>query len=95
MTERRPSGHGLDDEAVKEGHDFIHRAEQEAHERDAAMKRGLPDSVVEAEHEFVDMVEGGNEQVYGNSNRSYIFPQQRLSNFSSLQKQLAALSNRH
>jgi hypothetical protein len=91
MTERRPSGHGLDDEAVKEGHDFIHRAEQEAHERDAAMKRGLPDSVVEAEHEFRDMVEGDNEQVYENSDRGSIFLRQRLSNCRSLQKRLAAL----
>ncbi|KAH7371522.1 hypothetical protein BKA66DRAFT_182949 [Pyrenochaeta sp. MPI-SDFR-AT-0127] len=62
MTERRPSGHGLDDEAVKEGHDFIHRAEQEAREHDAGVKRGLPDSAVEAEHEFVDMVEGNDQQ---------------------------------
>jgi len=63
-TERRPSGHGLDDEAVTEGHDFMHKVEQEQHQRDADMKRGLPDSAIEAEHEFEDMVEGsGHRQV--------------------------------
>ena len=64
MTERRPSGHGLDDEAVREAHDFIHKAEQQVHERDAERKRGLSDEAVEAEHEFEDMVERGNEQVH-------------------------------
>lgn len=63
MSERRPSGHGLDDEAVKEGYQFIHKAEQDAHERDAGIKRGLPDSALEAEREFEDMVEGDSEQV--------------------------------
>jgi len=54
-TQRRPSGHGLDDEAVTEGHDFIHRAEQDQR---VGLKSGLPDSAIEAEHEFEDMVEG-------------------------------------
>lgn len=63
MAERRPSGHGLDDEAIREGHDFIHRAESEVHQRDADMKRGLPDSALEAEQEFEGMVERNNTQV--------------------------------
>ncbi|KAF2123003.1 hypothetical protein BDV96DRAFT_639554 [Lophiotrema nucula] len=58
--ENHPSG--LDDEAVKEAHDFIHHADSIQHEHDAeAKKSGLPDSAVEAEHEFEDMVEGSGE----------------------------------
>ncbi len=59
-TERRPSGHGLDDEAIREGHDFIHKAEQDQR---VGAKSGLPDSAIDAEHEFEDMVEGNNKQV--------------------------------
>ena len=77
MTERRPSGHGLDDEAIREGHDFIHKAEQEENERAAQGKRGLPDSAIDAEREFEDMVEGNNQQVCGVSNHGYTPPQQR------------------
>ncbi|KAI0016871.1 hypothetical protein F4780DRAFT_633983 [Xylariomycetidae sp. FL0641] len=51
-------GHGLPDASVKEAHDFIHHAEQEEHEHEAAERRGLPDSAAEAEHEFMDSVEG-------------------------------------
>ena len=54
-TERRPSGHGLDDEAAREGRDFIHKAEQD---RRVGEKSGLPDSAIEAEQEFEDMVDG-------------------------------------
>jgi hypothetical protein len=95
MTERRPSGHGLDDEAVREAHDFIHKAEQKVHEHDAEMKRGLSDSAVEAEHEFEDMVERGNEQVYGISDLLLCLPRLLLIDCRSLQNHSVTRLNRH
>jgi hypothetical protein len=95
MTERRPSGHGLDDEAVREAHDFIHKAEQEAHEREAGSKRGLSDEAVEAEREFEDMVEGGNKQVYRISDCSYVFSRRLLSNCRRVQNHSVTKLKRH
>ena len=95
MTERRPSGHGLDDEAVREAHDFIHKAEHDVSEREAGLKRGLSDSAVEAEHEFEDMVEGVNKQVYGISDCCYTFPRRLLSDCRSLQNHSVTRLKRH
>lgn len=45
--------HGLTDNAVMEAHDMIHHAEQEEHEYEAAMKRGITDEAAEAEYTFI------------------------------------------
>ena len=94
MTERRPSGHGLDDEAIREGHDFIHKAEQEENERAAQGKRGLPDSAIDAEREFEDMVEGNNQRVCGVSNHDYTPPQQPLTHHRRRQNHLVPRSKK-
>ncbi|KAI1133718.1 hypothetical protein F5Y10DRAFT_260040 [Nemania abortiva] len=50
-------GHGLPDNAVLGAHDFIHHAEQEEHEHEAAAKRGLPDKAAEAEYDLMHHAE--------------------------------------
>ncbi|KAI1453386.1 hypothetical protein F4805DRAFT_461805 [Annulohypoxylon moriforme] len=52
-------GHGLPDEAVVEAHDMMHHAEQEEHEHEAAMKRGITDDMAEAEY---DLIHGAEER---------------------------------
>ncbi|KAI1645913.1 hypothetical protein F4815DRAFT_102738 [Daldinia loculata] len=46
-------GHGLPDNAVMGAHDMIHHAEQEEHEHEAAMKRGITDEAAEAEYQLI------------------------------------------
>ncbi|KAI0852725.1 hypothetical protein F5Y00DRAFT_153594 [Daldinia vernicosa] len=46
-------GHGLPDNAIKGAHDMIHHAEQEEHEHEAAMKRGITDEAAEAEYQLI------------------------------------------
>ncbi|KAL7627313.1 hypothetical protein AAE478_001505 [Parahypoxylon ruwenzoriense] len=53
------STHGLPDEAIVEAHDFIHHAEMEEHEHEAAMKRGISDEAAEAEY---DLMHGAEER---------------------------------
>ncbi|KAI0128167.1 hypothetical protein F4776DRAFT_629472 [Hypoxylon sp. NC0597] len=47
------AGHGLPDEAIVEAHDMIHHAEQEEHEYEAALKRGITDEMAEAEYDLI------------------------------------------
>ncbi|KAI0011244.1 hypothetical protein F4779DRAFT_573949 [Xylariaceae sp. FL0662B] len=53
-------GHGLPDNAIKGAHDMIHHAEQEEHEHEAALKRGLSYEAAEAEY---DLIHGAEEQL--------------------------------
>ncbi|KAI0379213.1 hypothetical protein F5Y04DRAFT_259995 [Hypomontagnella monticulosa] len=52
-------GHGLPDNAIVGAHDMIHHAEQEEHEYEAAMKRGITDEAAEAEY---DLMHGAEER---------------------------------
>ncbi|XDG09027.1 hypothetical protein ABKA04_008642 [Annulohypoxylon sp. FPYF3050] len=52
-------GHGLPDAAVMEAHDMMHHAEQEEHEHEAAMKRGITDDMAQAEY---DLIHGAEER---------------------------------
>ncbi|OTB00378.1 hypothetical protein M426DRAFT_237162 [Hypoxylon sp. CI-4A] len=53
------SNHGLSDTAILEAHDMIHHAEQEEHEHEAEMKRGITDEAAEAEY---DLMHGAEER---------------------------------
>lgn len=52
-------GHGLPDSAIIGAHDMIHHAEQEEHEYEAAMKRGITDEAAQAEY---DLMHGAEER---------------------------------
>src|ERR1043165_6855828 len=52
-SQHDPPNHGLSDTDGEEAHNFIHRAGSREHEQEVQAKRsGLPDSAIEAEHEF-------------------------------------------